>query len=276
MLKGLWKDIYGGVCSINFFSDNGIKLTSITGLKVNNSLITDEYIYKIQKCVEVTFQFVEENGFTIRKTIRMSFQEFSDRVNKLVEYENEGYAIIELDSLDVHDIPSLSIENELNYAIGESIAVVGFHMGQENLSIKSGVISSFFQEQNTKRFIQFDASIKKGNSGSPLVCLSTGKVIGVVGHRLSGVSKTYEAFKKIIDDNLQVLKKSEGKFNILDIDPIQVMIVNQQQLKQISKEFYQSSILSFGYAHQVNSISSYLSGNDSDSVNHKIGKEIKA
>ena len=275
MYQKLWENLHGAVCSINFYSDKGIKLTSLTGFRVNECIVTDEFIYKIQKCDEVVFQFVKNDGYTSFQTIKMSFIEFTERINRLVEFEDEGFALIEFSDIESLDIPSLSIELDYHYCIGEQIAVIGYHLDQDNLSIKNGIISSFFKSQSGKRFIQFDAAIKQGNSGSPLVCMNTGKVIGVVGYRLSAVTKAYEAFKNIIDENLRMLKKSEGKMNIMDIDPIQVLVANQNQLKQISKEFYKSATMSFGYAHEINAIHNYLGSVVSSSLTISEGEKEK-
>jgi len=247
------------VCYINFYSDNGIKVNSLTGFKVKDCIVTDEFIYKVQKCEEVVFQFVQEDGFTPHHQVRMSFTEFTQRINRLAEFDSTGYAIIEFDGR-APEASTLTIEPAGSSCIGQEIAIIGYHADQDSLCLKKGIVSSFFKAKNENRLIQFDAFIKHGNSGSPLIDAGTGKVIGVVGHRLSSISKTYEAFKSIIDENLKLLKKSEGMMNILDIDPIQVLMANQNQLKQISKEFYKSASMSFGYAHQIHNIGDYIKG----------------
>lgn len=263
MYQDLWKNLHRSVCSIKFYSDNGIKLASLTGFKVDNKIATDEYIYEIEKCDEVVFQFVKEDGYSSNLIIRMPFGEFTERINRLVEYENEGYALIEFDQIESSCIPSLTIEYKNNFCIGQQIAVIGYHIDEDNLSLKNGIIASFFKVSGNKRLIQFDAAIKQGNSGSPLIDVVTGKIIGVVGYQMVSITKSNEAFKNIIDENLRLLRASVGKWNIEEIDPIQVLIANQHQLKQISKSLYRSAIMSFGYAHEINSLCNYIGENDS-------------
>jgi hypothetical protein len=258
MYKHLWKDLHAAVCSINFYSNNGIKLTSLTGFKVNDFIVTDESIYNILKCEEVVFQFMQDDGYNPKRIIKMPFSEFLERINRLVEFEDEGYALIEFDQIDIADIPGMKIELHGDFCIGQQIAMIGYQVDQDNLSLKSGIISSFFKSKDDKRSIQFDAVIKHSNSGSPLIDVESGKVIGVVGHRLAAISKSYEDFKKIINENLRLLKKSEGMMNILEIDPIQVLIANQNQLKQVSKDFYRSASMLFGYANELSSLGNYI------------------
>jgi hypothetical protein len=188
----------------------------------------------------------------------MPFSEFLERINRLAEFEDEGYALIELDQIDTSDIPGMDIELQKDFCIGQQIIMIGYHADQDNLSLKNGIISSFLKSKNDKNTIQFDAVIKHGNSGSPLINAETGKVIGVVGHRLATISKSYEDFKKIIDENLRLLKKSEGMMNILEIDPIQVLIANQNQMKQVSKDFYRSASMLFGYANELTTLGNYI------------------
>jgi hypothetical protein len=258
MYKSLWKELHAAVCSINFFSDNGIKLTALTGVKVANYIITDVSVYKILKCNEVAIRFMQEDGYSPKFIVKMPFGEFLERINRLVEFEDEGYALIELDQIDTSDIPGMDIELQKDFCIGQQIIMIGYQADQDNLSLKNGIISSFFKSKNDKNTIQFDAVIKHGNSGSPLINAETGKVIGVVGHRLATISKSYEDFKKIIDENLRLLKKSEGMMNILEIDPIQVLIANQNQMKQVSKDFYRSASMLFGYANELTTLGNYI------------------
>lgn len=266
MYRSVWDCSYKSVCSICFYAENGIKLNTLTGFRSDNFIVTDEYIFKVKSYYEVVFQFVEKDGYTFSHAVKMSSDELNSRLNRIAEYENEGYALIQIDDLELSHVPSLLPEYLDNIPIGLSVAVLGFHGDQENMSLKTGIVSSLIKMDNGKEYIQFDAAIKQGNSGSPLVNLETGKVIGVVGYRLSILTRSYEAFKSIIDENLRLLKKSEGKMNIMDIDPIQVLIANQNQLKQMSKEFYKSAMMSFGFAHEITSLKNYVNATEKASL----------
>lgn len=258
MYRNVWDSCYKSVCSICFYTESGIKINSLTGFLIENSIVTDEFICSIKNCSEVVFSFFEKNGHTVSHSKRITYSEFKKRINRIAEFENEGFAIIHTDGLgfDQHTflVPELSLQNE----VGTSIAIIGFNEDHCNLSFKAGTISSFVKMENGRQYLQFEATVKQGNSGSPVINIETGKVIGVVGYRLSAFTRAYEAFKNIIDENLKLLKKSEGKMNIMDIDPIQVLIANQNQLKQISKEFYKTALMSYGFAVEIYSIINYL------------------
>jgi len=242
--------------------ENGIKMNSLTGFRVENYIVTDEYIYKIKKCHEVVFQFVGADGYSPTHSVKILYDELNLRFNHLAEYDNEGYALIDISGLMLDQVPSLIADFSEQGRIGMSIAILGFHGDQDNMSLKTGTISSFLRMENAKRYIQFDASIKQGNSGSPLINIENGNVIGIVGYRLSAFTRSYEAFKEIIEENLRLLRKSEGKMNIMDIDPIQVLIANQNQLKQISREFYRTAMMSYGFAHEIFTLKNYLAARE--------------
>ena len=99
--------------------------------------------------------------------------------------------------------------------------------------------------------MQVDSNIKQGNSGSPLINADTGEVIGIIGHKLASITQSHKRMKQIINNNLAILKKSQGKFNVEEIDPIQVLIANQNQIKHITNEIYKTATMSIGYALDI-------------------------
>jgi len=261
MYKQIWNSSHASVCQIAFYAGNGIKSTSVTGFKVDGFVVTDEFVYREGKFDYVTFRFVKEDGCSIALEVKMNYDKFLKRILPIVRDEEEGFALIDVSGTKVNQQPNIRLASSSAVSVGQSVSVLGYHCDQDNLSLRQGLVSSFIHPNNGqgKEYIQFNASIKQGNSGSPLIRLDTGDVIGVVGYRLLALHKEYDHFKQIIDENLRVLKEAEGKSRVGDLDPIQVLIANQHQLRQLGKELYKLSHSSYGFAHKIDNLSKYLS-----------------
>ncbi len=261
MYKQIWSSSYASVCQIVFHSGNGIRSTSITGFKVEGFVVTDEIVYREGKYDYVVFRFVKENGWEVALEVKMNYDKFLKRILPIVKDEQEGFSLIDITGTKICFLPNIKVASSSQSSIGQSVNVLGYHCDQDNLSLRQGVISSFIcpGNGNVREYIQFNASIKQGNSGSPLIRLDTGEVIGVVGYRLLALHKEYDHFKQIIEDNLKVLKAAEGQTRVGDLDPIQVLIANQHQLRQLGKELYKLSHSSYGFAHKIDNLSKYLS-----------------
>ncbi len=254
MFRKIWKDCHRSVCLLSFYSSTGTKIISMTGFKTrNNFLITDEYIHKIKNCEKIEMKFMKKDGYTEFASKKLKMDELKHRIITDTD-ENTAFAAININFSEFESVPSLKLCSSNNNEIGQPIASVGYQIDQENLGIKTGIISSLFKHNNSNYYIQFDSSIKQGNSGSPLINAETGEVIGVVGHRLASITKSYKKMNKIIDNNLSILKKSQGKFNVHEIDPIQVLIANQNQIKYITNEIYKTANMRVGFALEIQHI----------------------
>jgi len=187
----------------------------------------------------------------------MTYSAFKKRVfhpgGKIVP----GYVIIRLESNEFRHIPSLKCSRKVDYEIGHPIAVLGYQLDQDNLAIKKGIISSFFTHQDGINYIQVDASIKQGNAGSPLIEAENMEVVGVIGHRLASIARSYLHLMKIFNKNLNILKEVQGKYSFDEGDPIQVLIVNQYQIKYIATEFFKSANMRVGFAVELCNLIDY-------------------
>jgi len=222
----------------------------MTGFKVNGQfLITDDYLFKIYKAAEVSIRFIDADGCTEYASIRLPMCEFKKRILKGIEKDKTPFAAINIDFDEFKHIPSLKLKaaNEM-VEIGQPIAVMGFQLSRDNLSIKTGILSSSFFESNGLKYYHVNSSVKQGNSGSPIINAETGEVIGVLGHKLASITQSHKRMKQIINNNLAILKKNQGKFNVEEIDPVQVLIANQNQIKYIANEIYKTATMSNGYA----------------------------
>ena len=75
---------------------------------------------------------------------------------------------------------------------GTRVIAVGFPLGSDDAVITSGIVSrTFFDDDHGAHIVQTDAPLNPGNSGGPLVSLSTGEVVGIptsVIRRSGGIS----------------------------------------------------------------------------------------
>jgi len=259
MYRQLWKDCYASVCSLNFYNADGINFISFTGFKAEGYLMTDELIFHIKGAKTVVIRFCSVDGCEISAKIKFTMKEFMALLKPGIEKENHTFAIFKIDQEAFNKIPSLPLVNEAETfpEVGISIAILGYQLNFKNLSIKPGILSSYIIQEGT-RYIQIETSIKQGNSGSPVVNLETGKVIGIVGHRLAQITKTYEEMKEVFKKNLTTLSAVEGKINFDGIDPVQVLLANQNQIKHIAKELYKSANMRVGFATHISHVFPYL------------------
>lgn len=253
MFKKVWKKCFGGVCAINFYSSKGIRYDSISGFKYGHYLLTDDMVYKIDHSSEVQLSFMEEDGFTIKSSVKITDKDFRMRIIKGIKENIPGLAVIDIDFPQFDDIPSLKISNFKNIQVASPIAIIGHQMEQNNLAIKTGIVSSY-SRQNGIKYIQFDAAVDRGNSGSPLIDAETGDVVGIVGLRLGNLLENYKRLIQIMNNNLAILKEAEGKIQLHDIDPIQVLIANQNQIKHLAQEFFKMASINFGFALDINQV----------------------
>ena len=256
MYRTVWEKCKSSVCAIDFLSKAGTKITTFTGFKVKGYLVTDDVIDKFTKPEEVVLRFTED-GISQALSLRMSFKNFLAKKVNVNTQPNPGFVLFDLDLKDFKEIPALKCSKKVDHRIGQPIAILGYQLEQENLAMKSGIISSLIRPANGVNTIQVDCTIQQGNAGSPLIDAESLEVIGVIGHRLASIARSYRELMRIMNTNLKVLKEAEGKINMEDIDPIQVLIVNQNQIKHMATEFFKTANMRVGYATELCNLADY-------------------
>jgi S1-C subfamily serine protease len=72
--------------------------------------------------------------------------------------------------------------------LGQQVVVLGYPLGRDNLSVTSGVISSFEYDSGSNiAWVQTDSAINPGNSGGPMLNLY-GELVGMVTAKAVGIS----------------------------------------------------------------------------------------
>jgi hypothetical protein len=262
MYRKIWKECHSSVCSIHFLSKTGTRIITFTGFRIRDYLITDDIIDKFTQPAKVYLRFTKEDGHTEKAGKTMTYAAFKDRIFHPGGKVVPGYVIIRLEDKEFHSIPSLKCSRKVDYEIGHPIAVLGYQLDQDNLAIKKGILSSYFTNQDGLNYMQVDASIKQGNAGSPLIETENMEVIGVIGHHLASIARSYFRMMKIFNKNLEILKEVQGKYNFDGIDPVQVLIANQNQIKHIATEYFKSANMRVGFAVELCNLIDYCPDRD--------------
>jgi hypothetical protein len=261
MYSKVWNSCHASVCQLNFLNERGVTIDTLTGFKVKNFLVTSQHAFRIEKAHKVELTFVDLDANTVRSSMRIPYAEFTKEL-RIGFLNNCGhYAVLDIDLPEFKDIPSLTLSDRHNMVIGAPIAALTFSYGYSNLSLKTGVISSVYANSEGTRFIQFDGQVCYGNSGSPLIDPYTMEVIGIVSRRCTPASKAHSQLMEIISTNLVELRKVESSIRFGDIDPIQVLIANQNQLKLLASMVYKYSSNSISQAVMLDDILSFFNHN---------------
>lgn len=272
MYRKVWEQCKSSVCSIDFISSSGTRIISFTGFKVKGYLVTDEVVNKFAQPSEIILRFTESDAGS-KARICMSYKEFLESQVEMNQKLKPGFLMFDIRHKAFDGIPSLICSKKIDHKVGHPIAVLGYQLDQKNLALKSGIISSFFTHKDGFNSIQVDCTIKQGNSGSPLICAESLEVIGVIGHRLASLARGYQELMRIMNSNLKVLHEAEGKFNMQEIDPVQVLIVNQNQIKHMATEFFKTTNMRIGLAAEICNLGDYCPDLEEDigSIETEIG-----
>jgi hypothetical protein len=273
MFNKVWNTCHASVCHLNFINERGASVDTLTGFKVNKFLVTSQHAFYVEKAHKVEISFVDSDANTVTATMRIPYTEFIKEHRIGVFNSNGHYAIFNIDLPDFENIPGLLMSESQNFSIGSQVAVLAFSGGCSNLSLTTGIISSMIVNSQGIRLIQFDGNTCFGNSGAPLIDPSTLKVIGIVSRRSTPASNAYQQLMGIISTNLDELRKVESKVKYGEIDPIQVLIANQNQLKHLATNIYKYSVTSNSQAVTLDRIISFFNEGVSYQPNGEIHSE---
>ena len=258
MLKQVWKSCQESVCVLNFQNERGASIDTLSGFKVNKSLVTTDYAFYIPKAKRVEISFVADDANTVVASMKIPYQEFINDL-KIGVFDNQtGYSVFNLDFPEFEKIKGLTLSERRKFPIGQQVAMLAFSSGCSNLALRSGIISSFHTTQEGIRYLQFDGLSCYGNSGGPVIDPETMQVIGIISRRNTPAARSYKQLADIITSNLEELKKVEGVVRFGDIDPIQVIIANQNQLKQLANNIYRYTAFGATQAVMLDQIISYF------------------
>lgn len=248
MIKKVWNNLHQSVCSINLYSSRGICISSFTGFKSGKYLFTDiSSVQTKQQPEDVKIRFYAADGLTVSKEISFIYEDFEDRMLDGLDENNFGFTAFNFDLPECEQIPSLFFAQQKNYQIGTSVALIGYQSEFNNLTLKTGLISSFSKIRGTS-CLQYEVTMTQGMAGCPVIDLDTGLVVGIGGVKMKKMNESYVQLMQLIKGNLSTLQEAEGKMTLSEIDPVQVLVANQNQIKYLAKELYKNLAQPYGVA----------------------------
>lgn len=260
MYREVWNRHHNAVCSIEFFGTSGSRVYGLTGFRTGNKIITDDSLYSIKEAKEVVISFYREDGMTTASQVKMGYHELLYILPDREEFEGVGFAVIPSNFPEFLNTGSLELCRNCCPSLGMEAVTLGYQMEYNNMAVKSALVSSFYRNEQDLTFIQYDGTMKAGSIGGPLIDVVSGTVLGIISNKEMSVVKNYMRLKSIIDKNLKLLKAEEGKWQINDIDPVQVLIANQNQIKHLTKEFFKNSTTRVGIALDIGHLIDYFEG----------------
>lgn len=253
-LNALWTQVHPAICSLTF-SAAGVRISSGTGFKVGARLITNNHVVQVPGATDVTLRFVKADGFSDAASRKITVGEFQRRLLDGDPKEGWDFAIYDLSWPEFKSIPSLALAPSTSLSIGDPIAFLGFQFENPNLAIHSGTLASRFVQAGVK-YLQLDASVNQGNSGGPLVNPESSLVVGIVTRKATGLTKQFDDLLESFDLNMAALKAAGSIIRVGAVDPIEAIMVSQEQMKRVALEIRRSANVGIGYAYELDKIRS--------------------
>ena len=101
---------------------------------------------------------------------------------------NHDVAVLKIDTPQPLSVPNNLIGDPETVLVGSSVGYLGYpfgHSGLHALKVSSSIISSKVLSQTGTQQFQIDAMVHEGNSGGPLIELSSNRIIGIINGRFS-------------------------------------------------------------------------------------------
>ena len=250
--RDLWSVSHGAVCQLVHLR-NGVRLGSGSGfLTEARRLVTNNHVIQNPGANEVQVRFVGPDGHTSLTQKSFSADEFRARVLDGEPETSWDYAILDMDIPELASSPFLKLA-EYETSIGSPVALLGFQFEQANLSLHAGVVSSTYSNA-TVDYIQLDASVNHGNSGGPLIDCETGRVVGIVTRKATGLTQRFDELIQSFEENARAFQAVQGTVGLSGIDVFKVLTITQHQMRMVSIEIARSANVGIGYAYSVRQI----------------------
>lgn len=252
-IADLVDEVRSGVIHIEYSIDQ-VRIGSGTGFMCRNRLVTNNHVYQAQGNPRVTLAWQRDADVVSRETVEMPYVEFQKCFESGSPEQYADFAILNVPQLFDKALYQFQVGSRVGCRIGDEVVLLGFPFEQRHLACHVGRISSF-NVQNSIEVIQLDASVNPSNSGGPLVDPITGRVIGIVTRKGTGLTHAFDELERILAQNVSrlgaMIPLEARAPRLPGISLGNVALDGQEQLLQLAKEIRRSANVGIGYAFAI-------------------------
>lgn len=245
--------IRSGIAQIALEKDRQV-LGNGSAFLVHGGLVTNSHVIRppgIIDAIIIRFENTEHQ-------IRLLPDRFYNATLAESQESDKDYAFINLEEPEFVGRHEFEFGDLSDVSVGEKILFLGFPFGMPQLTAHMGYISSIHEQQG-KTIIQIDGSVNGGNSGGPLICLESGKVVGIITRAITGIiEQEFNNLIATLQNNQRILAQSRATISVGGVDPIQGLRASQAAMEQIARNLKRSANVGIGYAFSTNYIRDHI------------------
>jgi S1-C subfamily serine protease len=235
--------VRAGIVQISFLDAKANRVGGGTGFLARGRLLTNNHVFLGHQSASTVHLSREQLG----SVVVLQAAKFAAALCSGSMEDSFDYAILEIPELITGTEHQFELEIPGQRRIGDQIALLGFPLEHQNLTIHAGIISSLFQSK-LAQFIQLDASVNAGNSGGPLIDPETGAAFGIVTRKATGLTALFAQLRQAIIQNIQTAQQSAGMMSLGGFDPVRGFVAGQNQILQTLSEIERQANVGIGYA----------------------------
>lgn len=245
-VRDLFARFRSGVLHVNFVK-GGNRIASGTAFVVGDLVVTNNHVFRGPPDSDVVIRFADSSSIDFNDGVAMPYREFERRLVSGSDEKNFDFAVLRLPEVLPRVNHRFHFADPRVAAIGLNVVFFGYPLEHLNLVCHSGMISSTYQSGPTK-ILQLDASVNHSNSGGPLLDIESGRVLGIITRKATGLSEMFQELLQSFEQNIRALNAAKGVMDLAGVDPVAALEISQRQMQHVAREIERSANVGIGYA----------------------------